>query len=75
MIIGQSTITDQERETRLEAIAQSAASNRLEGLESSAEAKEIFARFAAGELTLEEMGLEIESLNERKFGPLSLPRD
>ena len=75
MILGQSPITDQERETRRDVIAQSAATNRLEGLESSPEAKRIFARFADGDLTLEEMGSEIEALNERKYGPLSLPRD
>lgn len=75
MILSQSPITDQEHETRLDAIVQSAATNHLEGLESSPEARQIFARFADGEITLEEMGSDIESLNERKYGPLPLPRD
>ncbi len=75
MILSQSPITDQERETRLDVIDQAAATNRLEGLESSPEARNIFARFADGQLTLEEMGSEIEALNERKYGPLPLPRD
>ncbi len=75
MILGRSPITEQEREARLDVVDQTDATNRLEGLESSPEARKIFARFADGQLTLEEMGSEIEALNERQFGPLSLPRD
>jgi hypothetical protein len=51
------------------------ASLRIEGLQPSPEAMAIFERYAAGEFTKAEMGAAIESLHERKYGPVRLSRD
>ena len=75
MIVGRTPLTKRERELRLSAVEESAATNRLEGLESSLEANQIFERYADGEFSLDEMGAAIEALHERKYGPLPLPRD
>ncbi len=75
MIVGRTPLTGQERELWLSAIEESAATNRLEGLESSLEANQIFERYADGELSLDQMGAAIEELHGRKYGPLPLPRD
>ncbi len=75
MIVGRTPITEKEREMRLNAVEQSAVTNRLEGLESGPEAAKIFERYSDGELTLHQMGNAIEALHERKYGPLPLPRD
>jgi len=61
-----------EREAR---VGRMLATLRLEGLEPTESAQAVFERYAAGELNLEEMGAEIQAINEREFGPLSLPRD
>ena len=61
-------LTDKERAERRASVSQSLASVRLEGLEPTAEAKAIFERYAEGELTLDEMGQEIQALNARQFG-------
>lgn len=75
MIVGQSPITEQELKARQTALAESAATNRLEGLEAGLEAQKIFDRYASGEIDLEEMGAAIDALNEQQFGPVSLSRD
>lgn len=68
-------ITDRERAKRLEAIQQALASVRLEGLEPGEEAKAIFQRYVDGEVTLEQMGAEIEALHDREYGPVHVSRD
>jgi hypothetical protein len=47
---------------------------RLEGLAPGAEATAIFVRYVDGELTLDQMGSEIDELHERRLGPVRLPR-
>ena len=68
-------ITEQERAQRLIEVRESLASVRLEGLEPGPEAIDIFERYADGHITLEQFGLEIDSLHDRKYGPLPVPRN
>lgn len=68
-------ITEQERQTRESAIEQALASVRLEGLEPGASVHQIYRRYINGELTLQEMGNEIEALHDREYGPISLSRN
>lgn len=75
MIIGQSTITDQERAARRAYVDESLATLNLEGLEPCAETQALSQRYIDGELTVMELGAEIRSLNARKFRPLPLSRD
>jgi len=63
-------ITKREEDYR-----QALATLRLEGLEPAVEADAIFQRYARSELTLEEMGAEIDKLHERQFGPVPLSGD
>jgi len=64
-----------ERTKRREDYRQALATLRLEGLEPAVEADAIFQRYARGELSLEEMGAEIDKLHERQFGPVRLSGD
>lgn len=64
-----------QNQEQLDALAQSEATNLLEGLSASEDAKAIFSSFAAGEISLEEMGRLIDELHDRKFGSVPLPRD
>ena len=68
-------ITDQTRANRLDNVRQALASVRLEGLEPGDEAKAIFSRYVEGELTLEQMGAELEALHDREYGPVHISRD
>jgi len=68
-------ITGQERAERRARIARALASVRLEGLEPTDAAKAVFDRYAAGELTTEEMAAEIRALDAREFGPIHVPGD
>jgi hypothetical protein len=60
-------ITDHERSDRQARVARALASVRLEGLEPTEAAKAIFDRYAAGDLTTQEMAAEIRVLNDREF--------
>jgi hypothetical protein len=68
-------ITEQERARRSGVVRQAVASVRLEGLESGDEALSIYQRYVDGELTLEEMGAEIDALHEREYGPVPVSRN
>jgi hypothetical protein len=68
-------ITDEERATRESRIERAMASVRLEGLEPTDGAKEIFRRYVEGELTIDEMDEEIRALNARQFGPVHVSGD
>jgi Antitoxin VbhA len=68
-------ITEQERAKRLDEVRQALASVRLEGLEPGHEAHSIYQRYVEGELTLEQMGAEIEALHDREYGPVPIPRN
>ncbi len=67
-------ITEKERAQRLIDVRESLASVRLEGLEPGQEAIDIFERYVDGHITLEQLGLEIDALHDRKYGPLPIPR-
>ena len=69
------SITDRERAQRRARIERAVASVRLEGLEPTDAARAIFDRYVSGELTMEEMGVEIRGLNAREFGPVHVSGD
>jgi hypothetical protein len=50
-------------------VSQALASVRLEGLEPGYEALSIYQRYVDGELTLEQMGAQVEALHDREYGP------
>ena len=66
-------LTDRARETRAREVENAIATGRLEGLEPSAGAHEIFQRYIDGELTLEQMGAAIDEFADREYGPVCLP--
>jgi len=66
-------ITEQERTKRSFNVEQALASVRLEGLEPGAEALAIYQRYVEGEISLEQVGAEMTTLHERKYGPVRLP--
>jgi hypothetical protein len=68
-------ITEQERAKRLSNVREALASVRLEGLEPGQEAVSIFERYVEGELTLEQVGTEMDALHDRKYGPVPVPRN
>jgi hypothetical protein len=68
-------ITEQERVKRHNEVQQALASVRLEGLEPGDEAQSIYQRYVDGELTLEQMGAEIEALHDREHGPVPVSRN
>jgi hypothetical protein len=69
------TTLDQTRIQREREVENALASVRMEGLEPSAEAKDIFQRYVEGDLTLKEMGRTVDQLLDRQYGPVRLPRD
>jgi len=68
-------ISQEERARRGQDYRQTLASLRLEGLAPGAEASAIFQRYVDGELTLDQMGAEIDKLHERRLGPVRLSGD
>jgi hypothetical protein len=62
-------VPDPERAERQARVERAMASVRLEGLEPTDAAKAIFDRYVAGDLTIEDLGVEIRALNAREFGP------
>lgn len=70
---GEPGISPEERKKRAEAFRQAEASLRLSGLKIDSKARLIFERYVSGELTLAGMGMEIDALHEREFGPLARP--
>jgi hypothetical protein len=66
-------LTDRGRPSRAREVQNAIASGRLEGLEPSAGAHEIFQRYVDGELTLEQMGDAIDEFADREYGPVRLP--
>ena len=65
-------VKDEARALRAKEIANAIASGRLEGLEPSPGAMEIFQRYVEGELTLEQMGMAIDEYAGREYGPVHL---
>lgn len=68
-------MNERERAGREEDYRQALASLRLEGLAPGTEARAIFQRYVDGELTIEQMGAEIDTLHERRIGPVRLSGD
>lgn len=66
-------LTDHTQASRAREVENALASGRMEGLEPSAGAKEIFQRYIDGELTLERMGAAIDQFADREYGPVRLP--
>ena len=66
-------ISDREQAERQEPIADAVASVRLEGLEPTGGAREIFERYDAGEITVDEMGEEIRALKNVNSDPYLFP--
>jgi hypothetical protein len=66
---------DQTRIQREREVENALASVRMEGLEPSAEANDIFQRYVEGDLTLEEMGRAVDQLLDRQYGPVRLSRN
>jgi hypothetical protein len=69
------TTLDQTRIQREREVENTLASVRMEGLQPSADAQEIFQRYVQGDLTLEEMGRTVDQLLDRQYGPVRLSRN
>jgi len=67
--------TDDERTERQARVVRAVASVRLEGLEPTVAARAVFDRYAAGDLTSQEMIAQIRALNAREFGLVHVPGD
>jgi hypothetical protein len=68
-------ITGEERAKRSYNVREAVASVRLEGLEPGPEALAIYQRYVEGEISLGQVGAEIDALNDRDYGPVRLPQD
>lgn len=68
-------VKDQAREQRAAVIENALATGRMEGLEPSPGALEIFQRYAAGGQTLEQIGAAMDEYADREYGPVRLPRN
>ena len=68
-------MTKAERARRTAVYEEALASVRLEGFDLDEQAKALYRRYIDGELTLAEVGSAIDELDDREFGPVSLPRD
>ena len=66
-------IPEAEREQRAREVNNALASVRIEGLEPSEDAKALFCRYVAGELSAEEMDRAFDLLFDSKYGPVRLP--
>jgi hypothetical protein len=65
---------DQTRAAREREVENALASVRMEGLEPPVEARRIFQRYVEGDLTFKEMGLAVDQLLDRQYGPVRLSR-
>jgi hypothetical protein len=74
MALATNPITAAERARRTRIYEEALASVRLEGFELDEQAKALYQRYILGELTLAEVGSAIDELDDREFGPVSLPR-
>ena len=68
-------ISEEERVKRDRALASAIAHLRIEDLHLDDESKRIFQRHVDGEIGFEEFRAAIDELNERRFGPVSVPRN
>jgi hypothetical protein len=68
-------VSDQERVKREQALVSTIANLRIEDLHLDEESKHIFQRHVDGTISFEEFRAAVDELNERRFGPVSVPRD
>ncbi len=66
------TTADRARIQRERAVENALATVRMEGLEPSGEALDIFRRYVEGDVSLEDMGRAVDRLLERQYGPVRL---
>ncbi len=69
------TTIDQARAQRAKDVENAIASVRLEGLEPSGEAKDLFQRYVDGDLTSDQLDHSLKTRLDAKYGPVCLPRD
>jgi hypothetical protein len=69
------TTLDRTRIEREREVENALASVRMEGLEPSDEARDIFQRYVEGDVTLQEMGRAVDQLLDRQYGPVRLSRN
>jgi hypothetical protein len=74
MALATHPIAAAERARRARVYEEALASVRLEGFDLDEQVKALYRRYIDGELTLAEVGREIDELDDREFGPVSLPR-
>jgi hypothetical protein len=74
MALATHLIAAAERTRRARVYEEALASVRLEGFDLDEQVKALYSRFVDGELTLAEVGREIDELDDREFGPVSLSR-
>ena len=74
MAVAAKPITAAEKTKRTRIYEEALASVRLEGFELDERSKAFYKRYIDGELTLAEVGQAIDELNNREFGPVSVPR-
>ena len=68
-------IEERERTKRQKALVDTLANLRIENLHLDDESKCIFQRHVDGKIGLDEFRAAIDELNERRFGPVSVPRN
>lgn len=73
MAVATKPITAAERAERTRIYEEALLSVRLEGFELDERSKGLYNRYIDGEFTLAEVGNAIDELNDREFGPVSLP--
>jgi hypothetical protein len=74
MALATHPIATAERTRRARVYEEALASVRLEGFDLDEQVKALYRRYIDGELTLAEVGREIDELDDREFGPVSLSR-
>jgi hypothetical protein len=74
MAFATNLITAAERARRTCIYEEALASIRIEGLDLDEPTKMLYQQYIEGELTLAEVGSAIDGLDDREFGPVSLPR-
>jgi hypothetical protein len=74
MAVSSTPISEQERTKREQALAATIANLRIEALYVDDELRRIFQRHVDGEISDEELRAAIDELNERRLGPLPVPR-
>jgi hypothetical protein len=68
-------VSDQARTQRAKEVENALASVRMEGLEPSEEAIAMLRRYVDGGLSSEELDRAFDRYFDRKYGPVSLPRN